>query len=254
MIEVAQRAGEEAMRYYGHLNPGDVTSKSTAKDLVSVADKAVEALIIKEIRSRYSDHDIFGEESGQTNSGAEYCWIIDPIDGTQSFVKQHPFFAVSIALTRNDEAIFGVVYAPALNLLFTAERGKGAFRNGVPIHVSGCQELSEAACSTGFACLRAGMKRNNLPLFTTLAPKLRDVQRCGSAALDLCFLACGTYDAIWELMLARYDIAAGKLIAEEAGAHFFDMTIWNYPSYSLAGANEVLLAKLVAELEKAAQL
>ncbi len=222
--QLAENAGQEAMRYFAGERKNTISTKATVKDLVSEADKAVEQILIRQIREKYPDHDVYGEESGRTGSSARFCWVIDPIDGTQSFVKKHPYFCISIALKENGIPRFGVVYAPALGLLFEAERGNGAFENGKPIHCSDCTDLSMAACSTGFACLRAGLRKNNLRYFVEIVPRIRDIKRCGSAALDLCFAASARYDAYWELSpLQEYDVAAGALIMQEAGGVVCDL-------------------------------
>ncbi|MDD3886923.1 MAG: hypothetical protein PHI35_08620, partial [Victivallaceae bacterium] len=139
---------------------------------------------------------------------------------------------------------------PALNRLFQAERGKGAKLNGKPIHVSGCAKLEEAAVSTGFACLRAGLSKNNLPAFNRIAPVVRDIKRCGSAALDLCHVASGTYDAYWERELHLYDVAAGAIIAREAGATVCDFNGGDdWPAKGTLAINAGLLDRFLAYLQ-----
>ncbi len=223
IVRTAQDAGTLAMQYYDTLKPEQVHVKSMPNDLVSDADRAVERQIIAAIRAKYPDHGIYGEETGKTASASGWCWVIDPIDGTQSFVIRHPFFCTSIGVTYNGVPVAGAVYAPALNLLFTGEKGHGSFRNGQRIHVSHFTKLSESVCATGFACLRAGLKKNNVPYFARIAPMVREIRKCGSAALDTCFTACGTYDIYWEFLLFPYDIAAGIVIAKEAGADICDL-------------------------------
>ena len=218
MIEAAQLAGKEAMLHFGKLKADEVSTKGTVRDLVSVADKAVEDLIVSRIKARYPEHDIFGEEGGRTGDSSDYCWVIDPIDGTQNFVKNIPVFSVSIGLKYKGEYVAGCVHQPALGTTFSAEKGKGAFENGRRIHVSDCTEVENAVCATGFACLRAGLEHNNLPYFNKIAPVLRSVLRTGSAAYDLCLVASGRLDGYWEFALQEYDIAAGTVIAREAGA------------------------------------
>ena len=129
---VARRAGTEAMKYFKHEKTNRISSKKTVKDLVSTADKAVEKVIIDAIRERYPEHDIYGEESGRSGVSSEYCWVIDPIDGTQSFVKNHPYFSISIALKKNGAAIAGCVYAPALGMMFS---------DSCSIRDCGCQSI-----------------------------------------------------------------------------------------------------------------
>ena len=249
--ELIKKAGALAMEFYNGIRPNEIHSKATANDLVSIADGQVERLIIDTIRKRFPDHGIFGEETGQSNTGSEYRWVIDPIDGTQSFVKKHVYFSISIAFQKNGQTVAGAVYAPALNQLFFAEKGKGSVLNGAPIHVSSCERLEDAFCSTGFACLRAGLEHNGLPLFCSLRPHVRDVNRCGSAALDLCNVARGTYDGYWEYCLNLYDVAAGVLIAQEAGAEIRDYFGGNeYPEKGLVASNPVLMPKFLEYTKK----
>ena len=243
---VARKAGREAMDYFNCMKPNTVSDKTTTRDLVSTADRAVEKKIIGLIREKYPDHCIFGEESGHADTDSEYCWVIDPIDGTQSFVKRHPYFSISIALKKKGRAIAGCVYAPALNLLFSAEEGKGAFENGEPIHPSSCSTIETAACCTGFACLRSRLEINNLHYFNRLVPVIRDIKRCGSAALDLAFVASGRYDAYWELNLQEYDVAAGAFIVLTAGASVCDIFGGNdYPAKGILAATPALLPQFL---------
>ena len=243
---VAREAGRAAMTYFDGIRPNDVHSKASPKDMVSAADVAVEQLIVKRIRERFPGHGIFGEESGRSSSASEFCWVIDPIDGTQSFIKHHPFFSVSIAFCEGTKPLAGVVYAPALGYLFAAEAGKGAVLNDEPIHAARCTELAEAACATGFGCVRAGRRVNNIEYFSRIVPHLRDIKRCGSAALDLAMTGAGVYDAYWEMALQPYDVAAGTLIAEEAGALVRDLRGgFHYPEQGIIAANPALLAKLL---------
>ena len=251
ICDLARKAGALAMEYFNGIRPNEVHSKATASDLVSTADGKVEQLILETIREKFPDHGFFGEETGKSNFGAEYRWVIDPIDGTQSFVKHHGYFGISIAFQKNNETIAGAVYAPALNQLFYAEKGAGAFLNDQPIHVSACQNLEEAACTTGFAYLRTKVKHDGLGLFSELVPHLRDIKRCGSAALDLCNVAYGVYDGYWEFDLNLYDVAAGVLIAQEAGAEICDYYGGaEYPAKGIVAANPVILERLVEYTKK----
>jgi myo-inositol-1(or 4)-monophosphatase len=208
-------AGELTLEYRRDLENVRVDRKSD-KDLVTEADVAVEKFICSRIAERFPSHSILGEESGHT-AGDDNCWIIDPIDGTTSFVHHQPFYSVSIALRQGGEITLGAVYAPVLGELFIAAKGQGAMLNGKPIRVSACERLSESVLGTGFACLRSDKQDNNLPVFNKLMPIIRGVRRFGSAAVDLCYVACGRLDGFWELNLNIYDIAAGKIILEEAG-------------------------------------
>ena len=251
MCDLAKKAGALAMEYFNGIRPNEVHSKATAADIVSTADGQVERMIFETIRQRFPDHSFFGEETGRSTTDSEYCWVIDPIDGTQSFVKQHVYFSVSIALQKNGETIAGLVYAPAMNQLFYAEKGKGAFLNEKPIHVSGCTDISEAACATGFACVRGELNHNGLSLFCALVSDIRDIKRCGSAALDLCNVACGKFEGFWEYNLNLYDIAAGALILQEAGGEVRDyMGGTDYPAKGILAANPVLMPKFLEYTKK----
>ena len=219
---IITRAGEISLDYKARLHEVQITRKDTVKDLVTEADVAVENYLVEQIKKHYPDHAICGEESGD-HSGNEFRWVIDPIDGTTSFIHDLPFYSISIALQKNDQTILAAVFAPVLDELFMAERGQGATFNDQPIGVSSRTELSDCLITTGLACLRADLEQNNLPLINRIAPKLRGLRMLGSAAMDLCFVACGRTDGSWELNLNIYDIAAGMLIVTEAGGTVTDL-------------------------------
>lgn len=213
--DLIKQAGDICRKEQPLLRPSDVEFKSK-KDLVTSIDKKVEDFIIKRIRSKYPSHDIFGEETGRTHFSSDYLWIIDPIDGTTSFFHQQPFYSVSIAVQHKGQTILGAVYAPNLDELFHADKDSGAFLNDHVICVSKADKLINCVMATGFACLRADLPVNNLFYFNKIVPKLRDIRRCGSAAIDLCYVACGRFDGFWEMNLNIYDIAAGAFIVEQA--------------------------------------
>ncbi|MBN1127185.1 MAG: inositol monophosphatase [Sedimentisphaerales bacterium] len=220
--EIILEAGQMTLDFRVRLGELNVKHKMD-KDLVSEADVAVENFLVGLIQKRYPDHAIFGEESGQ-HTGGEYRWIIDPIDGTTSFVHGQPYYSISIALEQAGKTILAAVNAPALGELFTARLGYGAYLNGSPIHVSSRTQLSDSVMATGFACIRGHSSFTNLPIFNQLVPILRDVRRYGSAAVDLCYTACGRMEGFWELNLKIYDVAAGALILHEAGGRFSDFS------------------------------
>lgn len=218
---LALAAGKLSLEEFSRLRDSDIELKGE-KDIVTAADRAVEHFIVSSIRERYPDHGVFGEESGKAGAQDGYLWVIDPIDGTASFVRDLPFYSISIALQYRGETLKAAVYAPRLNELFLASREKGATLNGRPLKVSGKNSLSSAMLSTGFACLRAGMSDNNLKYFNRIVPQVMGIRRHGSAAMDLCYVAAGRFDAFWELNLQPYDYAAGVLIVEEAGGRVRD--------------------------------
>lgn len=193
-------------------------------DLVTEIDHASESFLIKEIQTRFPDSHILAEESGQTKGSNEGIWYIDPLDGTVNYAHHIPVFCVSIAfaLSSNTSLSAGVklgaVYDPLRDEMFSAERGKGAFLNGKPIHASNTTELQKSLLVTGFPYDTWNTKKDNFKNFEKLAKMTQGVRRLGSAALDGCYVAAGRFDAFWELTLRPWDIAAAGLIAEEAGA------------------------------------
>jgi myo-inositol-1(or 4)-monophosphatase len=192
-------------------------SKKAPKNLVSAADVAIEQFLVQQIRQRFPDHGILGEEGGDQGGKAQYRWLIDPIDGTNSFLHQQPFYSTSIAVEKEGQVILGAVNAPVLGELFFAERGGGACLNDRPIRVSREDRLIDCMLGTGFACMRDNLPRNNLPYLAEVLPRIRDLRRYGSVAVDLCYVACGRLDGFWGLNFHLYDIAAGLLILTEAG-------------------------------------
>ena len=221
---LAKQAGAIAFADSLHLLRGSVHAKATARDLVTDTDRKVEEFIIAELRKNFPGYGIFGEESGKEHTEREYCFVIDPIDGTSSFVHGLPNWCVSIGLTRNGKAVAGVVYQPPTDELYYAEEGKGSFVNGLRLRVSERSELGECILTTGFYCLRAQWKEEtNLKFIARIAPELTDLRKYGSAALDCCLTARGATDGFWELCLAPYDVAAGALIVREAGGKVTDL-------------------------------
>lgn len=218
---LALEAGKLSLEEYSRLKASDIKYKSD-KDMVTSADRNVETFIIEQIRKEFPGHDVFGEESGKQDSGNEYMWVIDPIDGTASFIHELPFYSISIALLQHGEPIQAAVYAPRLNELFHAEKGHGAYLHDKRLKVSKCSKLINAMLATGFACLRSNHTHNNLQYFNSIMPLIQGIRRHGSAALDLCYVGAGRFDAFWELNLNLYDYAAGVLIVSEAGGKVYD--------------------------------
>jgi myo-inositol-1(or 4)-monophosphatase len=218
--KVVREAGLIALNYFKNLKDVEVSKKS-ARDFVTEADVAVEAFLKETLSRQYPQFGFWGEESGQTENQTSR-WIVDPIDGTHSFSKGQYYWALSVALEIDQELIMGAVYAPVLNDYYSAEKGRGAWKNGHPITVSTETQLADAMVCTGFACLRNYLTENNLERFARIAQSTTGQRRFGSAALDLCLVADGQVDAFWEQELNLYDIAAGALIAKEAGATVTD--------------------------------
>lgn len=222
VAQVARAAGETALQYFAR--PIQQAHKLNSKDIVTEADQAVEALILRELRACYPDHHFVGEESGSSGASPEdapYRWYIDPIDGTTNFANGIPYFSISIALTdRENVPLVGAVCSPVWGELFTAARGQGAMLNGAPIRVSDADQLDDCVLVSGFPYSRED--NPNIAQWAHFLPLTRDLRRMGSAALDLCWVAAGRFDGYWEMRLRPWDIMAGALIVQEAGGMVSD--------------------------------
>lgn len=217
----ATEASHILLKYYEDLP--SVESKGSKNDLVTIADKQAEQAIKGVLLDTFPDHTMLGEEGATPDPDKEFCWVVDPLDGTVNYVHGIPFFAVSIALQRGDEFITGVVCNPIIGEWFTAEKGGGAFLNGQPITVSDETDLSQAMCATGFPYRLNEQEIDPRPLFARFLGETRAIRRLGSAALDLCYVAMGRFGGYWEATLSPWDLAAGTLIVEEAGGKVTDL-------------------------------
>jgi myo-inositol-1(or 4)-monophosphatase len=242
--QVVREAGTIALTYFKDLKNVSIDKKSP-RDFVTAADVAVEAFLKQTLTEKYPEYGFWGEESGKSANQTNR-WIVDPIDGTHSFSKGQYFWSISVALEMNHQLIIGAVYAPALEDYYCAEQGKGAWKNGAPIRVSDETSLGNSMIATGFACLRNYLPDNNLPRFARIAQLTAGQRRFGSAAMDLCLVADGQVDAFWEQELNLYDVAAGVLIAREAGATVTDFqgNVGIFPKHILA-TNGKLLEQLL---------
>ncbi|MBN2620311.1 inositol monophosphatase [candidate division WOR-3 bacterium] len=193
-----------------------------AVDLVTQFDRQSQDLIVKDIEQRYPDHGILSEEDIMKDSANPMKWIIDPLDGTTNFAHGLPIWSLSIALEREGDVIVGVVYDPTRQELFSAQQGRGAWLNGVLIKISTTADLDKALLVTGFPYDIRESTMNNLDHFGKFALCSQAVRRLGSAALDLCYTACGRFDGYWERKLSPWDQAAGSLIVKEAGGMITD--------------------------------
>ncbi len=192
--------------YKGEINP------------VTEIDRQSEAFILSEIARRFPGHRILAEESGTQAGSADHLWIIDPLDGTVNYAHGIPIFCVSIAYLHQGKLQLAAIYEPMRDECFAAERGRGAWRNEQPIHASRASDLLHSLLVTGFPYDVRTTAANNLDNYAKFALRSQGVRRLGSAALDLCYVACGRFDGYWELSLEPWDVAAGVLIAREAGA------------------------------------
>ncbi len=216
---IAREAGALLM---GHFARHVTIEYKGEVDLVTVADRASEELIVKRLRARWPEHGIVAEEGTRSDPGAEYRWYVDPLDGTTNFAHGYPVFCISIALARQDGQLeVGVLYDPTRDEMFAAERGCGATLNGKPMRVSKTSTLAESLLGTGFPSHKRH-KNPNIHFYHQLTLRSHGVRRAGSAALDLACVACGRYDGFWEFNLNPWDTAAGILLVEEAGGRVTD--------------------------------
>lgn len=225
--DIALRAGEALMQYYGHSHQEKI--KQNVFDIVTEGDRAAEAVIVPALHAAFPDHHVVSEESGDTGAtaaDAEYFWHIDPIDGTSNFASNLPLFSVSIGMSdRNHRPLVGVVLNPVYNELFSAAAGHGATLNGKPLRVSNTTTLDRAMLATGFPYnFSLDRSDNNLREWVEFTLRARGLRRFGSAALELCFIAAGRLDGYWERHLHSWDIMAGLLIVQEAGGRFSDFS------------------------------
>ena len=244
MSEIAREAGalllDAFQRRIGFTYKGDA-------DLVTAADRASEKLITERIFSKWPDHDLVGEEGTSRETGSDYRWYIDPLDGTTNFAHGFPIFCVSMALEFKGERIAGVVYDPTRDELFSAEMGSGAWLNQKRIHVSKVSNLAECLSGTGFPSHKRH-ENPNIHFYHQITLKTHGVRRAGSAALDLASVASGRLDAFWEFNLNPWDTAAGVLLVEEAGGRVTDMhgDPWKLDSRETLASNAIVHPDFVA--------
>lgn len=229
LLKATEASGKILQQYFN--GPFEVSSKSTVNDLVTEVDKKSETAIINIIRETYPDHFILSEEVGEMKTASSVKWIIDPIDGTVNYANGIPICCVSIGVEQDGEMILGAVYNPFMNELFVAEKGKGATLNGVPIHVSTKAEVATSCLVTGFAYQWEDRPNNPLQVLEHIIKEGIPVRRLGSAAIDLCWVACGRFDGFYEHHLQAWDSAAGFLIVEEAGGKVTNFSGQRYSPY-----------------------
>jgi myo-inositol-1(or 4)-monophosphatase len=220
--EAAKTGGAELLRMMGTA----AVREKGKRDFVTEADLASQQAIEKMLTDAFPDHRFLGEEDDpalnksvmpQNDSESPYCWVVDPLDGTTNFVHQLPSFSVSIGLLHNGVSVVGVVWDPVLEELYHATAGGGAFKNGQPISVSDCDQIDRAMVIISFA-KGVGREDQQVQQFLNLLEQAGTIRRLGSAALNLCYVASGCSDSYWANNLKVWDIAAGSLIAVEAGA------------------------------------
>jgi myo-inositol-1(or 4)-monophosphatase len=248
LIPVVREVGTFLLQSLG--NAQSIQFKGRA-NLVTEMDRRSEEHLIRAIRAHYPDHAILSEEVGALPGGAgQPEWILDPIDGTTNYVHGLPYFCVALALRQGPQLQGGMVYYPYVDELYWAERGRGAFMNGRPLHVSTTPVLDDALLTTGFPSDLTSAPDTNIEHFLALMPKTRAIRRMGSASLDLCNVAAGRLDGFWQPTMLVWDVAPGAVIVEEAGGRVTDFA-GNASVYegSIAASNGKIHAELVEVLQ-----
>jgi myo-inositol-1(or 4)-monophosphatase len=218
-VDAARDAG--ALLLADFSRPKNISYKGEV-DIVTESDRRSEALIVGRLRDHFPGHAIVAEEGGAGAAGAaRYCWHVDPLDGTTNFAHGYPCFAVSLGLLEDGDPVAGVVYNPVSRELFTAVRGEGAYLDHKRIHVSTVENLATSLVATGFPTDKV-RQSVNINYYWAYTIRTHGVRRDGSAALDMCAVACGRFEAFWEFGLKSWDTAAGTLIVKEAGGMVTD--------------------------------
>ncbi len=240
---------------YDHFQKGVATEYKSDVDLVTVADRASEKLIVERLGSVFPDHGIYGEEGTRQRLSGEYRWYIDPLDGTTNFAHGFPVFCVSMGLEhrppglpedQDGTLVASVLYDPTRDELFTAERGQGAFLNGRRIHASNTGTLSESLIATGFPS-RKRHASPNVHFYQEFTLRSHGVRRAGSAAIDLANVACGRFEAYWEFNLNPWDTAAGILLVLESGGTVtqFDGSHFRVDSREVLATNGLIRDEMI---------
>jgi len=244
-IEIAKNAGAILK---GHNGDRQISFKSEI-DLVTDYDKRSEAYIVSALRQAFPDHALHGEEGTRINKGADYEWLIDPLDGTTNFAHSLPIFSVSLGLAHHGQPVLGVVYDPSREEIFTAVKGGGAHLNGKPIRVSKTSTLNHSLLVTGFPYDARTNPDNNIKEFAQFTLRSQAVRRLGSAALDLSYVASGRFDGFWEKRINLWDVAAGTLIVREAGGGVTEANGESpIPHHCIVASNGLIHTEMIAVL------
>jgi len=256
--EWARGAGAVLREHAGRAFEVDYKS---SQDLVTSADRASEAYLVEAIRRRYPDHAVLAEEGSGREAAGRYRWLVDPLDGTTNFAHGYPFYCVSMALEqaepgregatgRRGPIVAACVYDAVRDECWTAARGEGAKLDGRPIRVSQVRTLERALAATGFPYDFRERPEESLPFFEALMHETQAVRRDGSAALNLCYLACGRFDAFWETKLHAWDTSAAWLVIEEAGGRVTDFVGGAFDPFGMecAASNGLLHDELLGVL------
>ena len=246
-LKAVKEGGAILMKYFGKIKSIDYKGEI---NLVTEADQRSEEVILSIIKDSYPNHRILAEETGESGNSSSFKWIIDPLDGTTNYAHGYPCFCVSLAIEYEEEVIYGAVYDPVKDALFTAEKGKGAFINGKAIKTSSTKQLDQSLLCTGFPYDVRDDMDSNILNFRTFLMKAQAVRRDGSAALDLCHTAAGRFDGFWEQKLFPWDVAAGGLLVTEAGGKLTNFTGGNFSIYDkeIVASNGLIHDQMVEAL------
>lgn len=252
MVQAAMKAGRSLSRDFGEVQNLQVSMKGPG-DYVSQADRKAEDIVFAELSKARPGYAFLMEERGVIEGDdGQHRWIVDPLDGTTNFLHGIPLFAVSIALERQGQIVAGVVYNPAMDELYTAERGGGAFMNDRRLRVAGRTKLVDAVIGCGMPHLGRGQHGNFLIELRNVMAEVSGVRRLGSASLDLAYVAAGRMDGFWETALSAWDVAAGILLIREAGGFVSDFAggqdVLN--AGSLVAGNELIQRALLKTIKR----
>ena len=246
--QAAKAAGAYLFSHFGTIRPDEVDEKGR-NDFVTFVDRESEKRIVQIIREAFPHHAVLAEEGGNYQKDGTYQWIIDPLDGTTNYIQHIPFFCVSLGVRKGSEVVAAIIYDPNHDELFTAARGQGAWLNGKPISVSANTRPERAALATGYPWRTKRLLPQYLLTFEEIFLHTASTRRLGSAAMDLCYVAAGRFDAFWEMGLSPWDIAAGSLLVQEAGGVVTDF--WNGPHFLETGfiiAGNSTMHRLIQEI------
>lgn len=250
-IDAVKKAANFIQSEIGKINNSDIETKSL-NSLVTYVDKQAEIILVDELKKIIVEATFLTEENTIQHSKGEWQWIIDPLDGTTNFIHQVPVFAISVGLQHNDEIVVGVVFELNRNECFYASKNNGAYLNENRIYVSKTASLADSLIATGFPYYDYSLLENYINVFKRLMTSTRGIRRLGSAATDLCFTACGRFDAFFEYSLSAWDVAAGALILKEAGGKVFDFNggnNWLHGKQIVAG-NTIVTIQLQTIIQK----
>jgi myo-inositol-1(or 4)-monophosphatase len=248
-VSLARNVGDRIAKHAGQRIR--VSYKSEV-DLVTQFDRQAQNLIVNALLKQYPGYGVLSEEDMDTGAGHPVRWIVDPLDGTTNFAHGLPIWAISIALEIEKEIVLGIVYDPNRKEIFTAMKDSGARLNGRKVSVSRTKKLGHSLLVTGFPYDIRRTTNNNLRQFSEFAVRARAVRRLGSAALDLCYTACGRFDGYWELKLSPWDQAAGSLILREAGGRITDFAGRQFSIYGdeVLGTNGLIHRQMLHVLKR----